>query len=36
MIDWALDKISQDALWALVVVGVVVAVAVVIEGRSFS
>ena len=28
MIDWALDQISEQAIWALVVVGVIVVVAV--------
>ena len=29
MIDWALDQISKEAIWALVVVGMIVVVAVV-------
>jgi hypothetical protein len=28
MIDWALDQISEQAIWAFVVVGVIVVVAV--------
>ena len=28
MIDWGLDQISEQAIWALVVVGVIVVVAV--------
>jgi hypothetical protein len=29
MIGWALDTISEDLLWALVVIGVIAAIAVV-------
>ena len=33
MIDWALDQISKEAIWALVVVGMIVVVAVVSSFR---
>ena len=33
MIDWALDQISKEAIWALVVVSMIVVVAVVSSFR---